>query len=171
MKRPFQWNFTSLARGLGLFLSGAIIGSAVFMSIFQHNLNVVITNLRELQDSNEKLVYDNESLKKYKNRLNVISVVHVHLIPNERNPLPSDVVSELERRVKNDLKIIIGQKSSVLNNSPELYKQLISQKTYFGIHDRHVTVTVQTIVLLQTELTFWITAEPFTAPAPAQSTN
>jgi hypothetical protein len=145
--------------GLGLFISGLIIGCAVYMSMHQHHFSLLYIQMHKLQGENIELKKDLESLKKSRNMQSIINVVHVYLQnPPEAEPLTADIQKEIEVAIKEELKLILGQKVAYVTDARPLFEKLISQKTYL-IHDKQYSIDVKSMVLVQTELSIWITAK------------
>jgi hypothetical protein len=155
---PFA-RYQRLLASLGLLLSGAIIGSAVYMSIHQHTYNELYVQLHKVIQENYDLQDDIANLKKTKNNQTLVNIVNVHLLPkNDTDIFSEDIQKEIEGDIKSELKVVIGQKASFVGDAQPLYEKLITQRTYF-LHDKKYVVQVKSIVLIQTELTIWITAE------------
>jgi hypothetical protein len=155
---PFD-QFTGLLQSIGLIIVGTCIGSALFLSLYHHHLNTALILNKELQAENEKLLQDNSTYKLSKNKQSRIIGLEVIVESDESHPLDKLTEQELERRVRNDLNVVKGQKVSSFADSPHIYQKLISQKTYHNILDKDYTVDVRTMLLIQTELKVWVTAK------------
>ena len=129
------------------------------MSIHQHTYNQLYVQMHKYLEENRDLLDDIENLNKTKNKQALINVVNVHLLPKNQNELISeDIQKEIEGDVKSELKLVIGQKAAFVRDSQPLYERIITQRTYI-LHDKKYIVEVKSIVLIQTELTVWITAQ------------
>lgn len=162
MKVPRFDVFTSSLRAFGLVIAGAIIGAAFFMSIYSHNLNLVITENRELLSDNEKLMEETATLRKSKNQqttinlLNIVSVSTVHPQP----PLDKVTESELKRRIHKEFgKIVIGKKISSFVDSKDLYEEFLTDKTFIGVVEKDYVVNIKSMLLVGTELRVWATVK------------
>ncbi|WP_245856077.1 hypothetical protein [Paenibacillus rigui] len=164
MRVPSFDHFSSMVKSAGLLIAGAVIGSAVFMSIFHHNLNSAIIENRELQAENEKLAQDNNNYKKNRNQLSTINKIEVVVESADLDALDKVTEKELERRVRSDLRVVIGLKVSTFAESPHIYQQLLSQKTYHAILDKDYLVNIKTMLLIQNELKVWVIAKDFKRP-------
>lgn len=155
---PFE-SYTHLLSGLALFLAGAIIGSAMFMGIYQQNFSTLVITNKNLQEEINQLNVEIDSLKKYRNQQNVVGKVTVHIDSVRNNPdhLDASVETEIKSRVYNDLKIVIGQPLSAIEANPQIYQHLIDRKIYTGIHEQNYTVRVHTIIVSPAKLSIWIT--------------
>ena len=159
MRIPPFARYQRLLASLGLMVSGAIIGSAVYMSIHQHTYNQLYVQMHTYLEENRDLRSDIDNLNKTRNKQALINVVNVYLLPkNQANLISEDIQKEIEGDVKSELKLIIGQKAAYVRDARALYERLITQKTY-TLHDKKYTIEVKSIALIQTELTVWITAE------------
>lgn len=157
---PFE-RYTGLLQSAGILISGIIIGSALFLSIYHHQLNTLLIQNRELLAENDKLLQDNNSFKKTRNLQSTINQIDVTVESSPLNPLDKVTEQEIEKRVRNDLSVIKGQKIAVFAESPHVYQSLLSKKTYRGILDKDYIVNTKTMLLIQTELKVWVTAEEF----------
>jgi hypothetical protein len=155
---PFE-QFSGLLQAAGLLIAGAIIGSALFLSIYHHHLNIILIANRELQAENEQLTQDNNSYRISKNQQSRINRLEVVVESGETHPLDKLTEQELERRIRNDLNVVKGQKINSFAESPHLYQKLIAQKTYHSVMDKDYIVNVTTMLLTQTELKVWVTAK------------
>ncbi|NHN31564.1 hypothetical protein G9U52_17160 [Paenibacillus sp. S3N08] len=148
-----------MLQATGLLIAGMIIGSALFLGIYHHHLNSTLIYNRELQDANEQLLQDNSSYRSNKNVQSRINRLDVVIESGVAEPLDKLVEQELERRIRNDLNVIKGQRISSFSESPHLFQALIAQKTYHNVLDKDYSVHVTTMVLVQTELKVWVTAK------------
>lgn len=129
------------------------------MSIHQHTYNELYVQMHKYLIENADLRDDLANLNKTKNKQTLVNVVNVHLVPkNQEDLISEDIQMEIEGDVKSELKLVIGQKATFVRDSQPLYERLITQRTYF-LHDKKYIVDVKSIVLIQTELTIWITAQ------------
>ncbi|UKS24340.1 hypothetical protein LOZ80_22240 [Paenibacillus sp. HWE-109] len=129
------------------------------MSIHQHTYNQLYVEMHKYLEENRELRLDIENLNKTRNKQSLINIINVHLLPKNQDDLISeDIQKEIEGDVKNELKLAIGQKATYVKDSQPLYERLITGRTYI-LHDKKYIVEVKSIVLIQTELTVWITAQ------------
>lgn len=159
MRVPPFARYQRLLASFGLLVAGAIIGSAVYMSIHQHTYSQLYVQMRKYMEENTELKGDIEDLIKTRNKQALINAVHVYLVQKSQDePIGEDIQQEIESGVKNELKLVIGQKTAYVRDARPLYEKLITQKIYV-LHDKKYAVEVKSIVLIQTELSIWITAE------------
>ncbi|WP_246313328.1 hypothetical protein [Paenibacillus foliorum] len=166
MKVPPFEQFTGLMKATGLLIAGGIIGCAVFTAIYHHHLNSVLILNKELQAENEKLIQDNNSYKKTKNQQSTINQIDVTVESGDLNPLDKVTEQEIERRLRNDLSVVKGQKISYFAESPHVYQRLLAQKTYHAIMDKDYTVNVKIMLLIHTELKVWVIAKEWKRTVP-----
>ncbi|MFE5318810.1 hypothetical protein ACFQ88_08880 [Paenibacillus sp. NPDC056579] len=164
MKVPPFEHYTGLLKSTGLVISGIIIGSALFLSLYHHHLNTVIIKNRELQAENEQLLTDLNDFKKTRNQQSTINQIDIVVEPGDLNPLDKVTMQELEKRVRNELSVIKGQKIATFAETPHVYQRLLSKKTYHNILDKDYVVNIKTMLLIHTELKVWVTAEVFKKP-------
>jgi cell division protein FtsL len=162
---PFE-RFTGLMKSVGLLLSGAIIGCALFTAIYHHHLNFALVQNKELRSENEKLEQDINTIKKSRNQMSTVNQIEVIVESGDLNPLDKVTAQEIERRVRNDLDIIKGQRIAAIAESPHVYQRLLAQKTYHAILDKDYTVNVKTMLLIQNELKVWVIAKEWKRTVP-----
>ncbi|WP_307548622.1 MULTISPECIES: hypothetical protein [unclassified Paenibacillus] len=129
------------------------------MSIHQYNYTQLYVEMHKYLQENRDLRADIDSLNKTKNKQSLINVVNVHLVQkNQEELISEDIQKEIESDIKSELKLVIGQKAAFVRDSQPLYERIITQRTYI-LHDKKYVVEVKSIILIQTELTVWITAQ------------
>ncbi|PZE21464.1 hypothetical protein [Paenibacillus xerothermodurans] len=166
MKVPPSEQFRGLIKSLGLLIAGAIIGCAAFTAIFHHHLNSVLVKNTELIAENEKLIQDNDLYKRHRTQQNIINRIEVTVEPDDLNSLDKVTAQELEKKVRNELSVLKGQKVASFSEAPHIYQRLLSNKTYHDILDKDYIVNVKTMLLVQTELKVWITAKQWVRSIP-----
>lgn len=148
-------------RAAGLLIAGMIIGAALFLSIYNQRLNMMIVQNRELSSENVRLEGEVEDLKKTKNQQNTINLLNVYVEADDSAPLDKLTESELKRRIHSQLKkIVVGRKISDFAAMPDVYEQILQEKPYVGVLDKdYIVQSVRWIVLTQTELKVWVTVK------------
>lgn len=161
MRIPTLRQAANWTRYIGIFLAGIIVGSALFMSIYQHNFSLVVIDNISLKSRLDDLSKENESLNKYKSNESVIKSISIYIREGD-NAAKLDQVTEdkIKRRVYHDLKILIGQQNA---NASTLHivQKLMNRKMYASIQDKDYIVQLQTILVLRTEMKVWLEARPF----------
>jgi hypothetical protein len=161
---PFE-QFRSLAHGFAIFLTGVIVGCALFLSL----VNQQIEEYHDKITSQERTISDMQrelnTLNKNKNRPTAISKIHVHIMVREgRQPLDELTRNEVEKAVEKKLEVFLGLPASDFAK-PErqrILQEIVNQKHY--VRDKDYNVVLRSIVLVQTELSIGVTAEEFIKP-------
>lgn len=158
MRVPQFERYTWLLSGLALLLAGAIIGSAMFMGIYQQNFSRLVQSNINLKEENKQLEIEIDSLKKFRNQQSIIGKVSVNVeqTSSSSDPLDMSIETEIKSRVYNDLKIVIGQPLTAVESNPQIYQNLIDRKIYTGIHEQNYIVRVHMIVISPAKLSVWI---------------
>lgn len=161
MKAPPPEPTGNALRAAGLLIAGMIIGAALFLSIYNQRLNMMIVQNRELVSENVRLEGEVEDLKKNKNQQNTINLLNIYVEAADDSPLDKITESELKRRIHGELKkIIVGRKISDFAAMPDVYEQILKEKPYMGVLDKdYIVQSVKWIVLTQTELKVWVTVK------------
>lgn len=164
---PFE-RYRRLMQGSGLFfLVGVIVGCALFLAVNRRTIDLVYTRNLELQAQIEILHKEMKLLHKTSNRAGVIKKLDIRVLQGGKNTIDKGTEQELRRRVRDDLSIVLGRDSAAFGESYPLYEKLISGKVYHGILEKkNYTVTVRTMMLVQTELIVWINADVFKGVEP-----
>lgn len=145
--------------GFGLFLSGMVIGSAVYMSMHQHSYSIVHEEKERLKNENKNLKEDLSKMNTVKNRQAYISLISVDLETDAKHPIDPKSESEIVKAVKTDLEALRGKPVARVKEDLQLYRKLIDNKVYVDIFDRDYVVSVKSVVVIQSELIFYITAK------------
>jgi len=161
LKIPPHESAGNVLRAVGLLIAGMIIGAALFLSIYNQRLNMMIVQNRELVSENVRLEGEVEDLKKNKNQQNTINLLNIYVESADDSPLDKITESELKRRIHGELKkIIVGRKISDFAAMPDVYEQILKEKPYTGVLDKdYIVQSVRWIVLTQTELKVWVTVK------------
>lgn len=161
MKVPPPEPAGNYLRAAGLLIAGMIIGAALFLSIYNQRLNMMIVQNRELTSENVRLEGEVDDLKKNKNQQNTINLLNIYVESADDSPLDKLTESELKRRIHGELKkIIVGRKISDFAAMPDVYEGILQEKPYLGVLDKdYIVQSVKWIVLTQTELKVWVTVK------------
>ena len=161
---PFE-KFSVWYQGFGLFVSGVIVGCALYLGMTTRHVETLHDKLTAQDRQIQSMQNELNALNKTKNRPTAISKIHVTLLPRENEPAIDEMLkNELEKAVENKLKVFLGLPSSDLANPlrQEILKELVNQK--FLIREEDYTVTLHSIVLVQTELSVSIYAKRYIKP-------
>lgn len=163
MKVPRFVRYDGYLRALGLIIAGMVIGAALFLAVFSHNMNIIITENRELLSENETLMEETANLRKSKNQqttINLLNIVNTELISAQQQQLDKITESELKRRIHKEFaKVVVGKKVSDFAESKELYEQILTEKPILGVLEKDYVINVKTMLLLGTELRVWVTVK------------
>ncbi|GIQ69864.1 hypothetical protein DUZ99_07220 [Xylanibacillus composti] len=143
-----------------IFLCGAIVGAAVFMSIVQHNFHLILEDNSRLTEENNKLKSDIVDLEKHKNSQTVIRSIDVRIEAEPgAKPLEEVIQNRIRHHVWEKLRDIwVGQKISVLDSGAQHVKSLYSQL----IRDqdgKDYMVRISSLFVIYGELRVWIEVE------------
>ncbi|MED4603195.1 hypothetical protein P9314_21465 [Paenibacillus validus] len=157
---PFETGFGYL-RAVGLVIAGMVIGAALFLSIYNQRLNMMIVENRELLAEKSRLEGEVADLRKTKNQQTTINLLNIYIEPGEHTTLDKLTESELKRRIHSQLKpVVVGRKISEFAAMPEVYEQILYEKPMLGVMDNDYMVqSVKWIVLTQSELKVWVTVK------------
>lgn len=162
MKIPARDWFNPYMRAIGLVAAGMVIGSALFMSIYQHNFSI-------LSDDNERLISENHEIRKEleplirkQNNKITIRQIRIHVQSSAAgNPLEEAVVSELRRGLQRDLELLRGTTIDSVTDSIIVAKGIIKRKIYRLSGDQEYTLDIPMIIIKNSELTIWAEARPY----------
>jgi hypothetical protein len=161
---PFEL-FSAWVRDFAIFLTGVIVGCALFLSF----VNQQIEEYHDKITAQERAIGDMQrelsTLNKNKNRPTAISKIHVQLITREgRQPLDELTRNEVEKAVEKKLEVFLGLPASDFARSERqrILQEIVNQKHF--VRDKDYNVVLRSIVLVQTELTIGVTAEEFIKP-------
>ncbi|CAM3450025.1 hypothetical protein [Marinicrinis lubricantis] len=161
---PFQLFYRYL-RYIALLLCGCIIGSAVFMVLFQHNMEELIQMNEVLKTEKKKLLIQIDGLEKYKDKEALIRSTQIWIEQSaNEEPLPESVKGELIERVSNDLQFLIGEPILKIipnsHNAPQTMKHLY-HKIHTNVQDKDYIVTISTVIIVYGEMRIWIKAQEY----------
>lgn len=162
MRVPSLERFSRYLSGTGLFLSGMIVGAALYMSMHQQNFSLLITRNSELQEENAQLKKDIESLNKYKTVQSLIRKVSVQLepLPSEQSPLDPITQTEIKKKIQQDLSAIYtGHLISDFTDPRETKKLREIVQKRITLSGKEYDIKFQTLLLIHTELTVLIQAK------------
>jgi cell division protein FtsL len=157
---PFN-RYERFFAGFGLFIAGAIVGSAIFMVIYQYNFSLLSIQNQQMRTEMDNLIATNKNLnlkQKKAAQTNIQSIKVLFEQKNELNKLDEISENELRKKIIQDLQFLSGKPVAQLKLDPLLYRNLIEGKTYHAIHERDYIINVRTLMVVETELTVIINA-------------
>ncbi|MFD2671448.1 hypothetical protein [Marinicrinis sediminis] len=167
MRVPSAAVWGRYVRAFALLICGGIIGSSVFMMIYQHNMDELIDMHMHAKERIRDLLMESEDLKKYKDQQTIIRTIMVKIEESSgQEPLPEVVKNELRAKVHQDLQFLKGQPIVKIipnsDNAPQTLKHLY-HKVHSNIHGNNYQVTISTMIVVYGELRVWVRADEFEA--------
>ena len=149
--------------GFALFVIGLVCGSAVFMSILQSNFSRIAVENESLHAELEQAQADILSLSGLRNKQLRVSQVKIMIEP-AGDELDELAEHALRKAVYNDMQVAVGKPLSAVKAAPQVFIQLIDGKTYEGIREKDYRIKVTSLIVIQSELTVWLTAKETIQP-------
>ncbi|MDF2923013.1 MAG: hypothetical protein K0R57_1927 [Paenibacillaceae bacterium] len=167
MRVPSFERYAGWMAGLGIFISGMIVGAAVFLSVYQQHLSILHERVGALTNQNKTLSDNLESLNKYKTNQQYIGKVDViiELSPKEKDTVDINVLNEIKRRVYDDIKQISGKPVSTVRDAPDIFTDLVDRKVYRNIFEKDYMIAVRRLMVIQSDYTLYISYGEYT-PSP-----
>lgn len=108
----------------------------------------------------EQYEVDIGKLKQYKNQHTVIKSIQIRVLEEQSRAFRLDRMSESElaRRVKEDLSILIGRSIYDIDSDANLARRLLETKTYEDINGKDYGVQLKTVLLADNVLQVWMSA-------------
>lgn len=156
----------AFTKALGLLFIGGVIGAAIFMVIYQHNFSVIAEKNQILYNQIIELSEDLDHLRKNEKKLTVIRQIDAELLEDSSLHLTASMKEEIEKKVRDSLKVVYDQKISTAKESILVYENLITSRNSYVILDKKFNITVKFFTLIGTELTVWFTAKEIHQLAP-----
>ncbi|HEY0827292.1 MAG TPA: hypothetical protein VGE40_04305 [Bacilli bacterium] len=162
---PFEQN-VRLLQSAGIFLSGIIVGGALFMGMYHHNFNELYLDNMSLRKQAADLQEENDNLKLHKNNQTVINHVQIHLEkssgpPNSQKAPDPLTVKELERKTKQDMMFLVGHSVEDIPDFVQKTRGLMNRRIYPQINRKDYVVSIKTILVINGGIEIWIAAEEF----------
>lgn len=160
MRVPQTRMFAGWFSSIGLLCAGSVIGAAIFMVIYQHNMTELMKQNALLKEERDQLMDEIEPLKTYRDYESTLKSIEVQIESLPSRNAPDELVqSQIKKNVHEQLKPLIGIKVANLYDHP---KQIIN---YFGrrilpnINEKDYIVEINTVVILYGKLHVWINVE------------
>ncbi|MDF2936941.1 MAG: hypothetical protein K0Q90_2314 [Paenibacillaceae bacterium] len=166
MRVPSFVRYRNLLSGTGIFLAGMIVGAAVFLSIYQEHLSILHERVGELSNQNKTLQDSLEGLNKYKQNQQYVGRIKVvaEFAPKEADKADANVLNELKRLVYEDIKLTSGKPVSAVREAPDIFSNLVDKKVYRNVYGKNYQIAVRYLMVIQTELTLYISCSEFAPP-------
>ncbi|WP_409345296.1 hypothetical protein [Paenibacillus sp. MBLB4367] len=156
MRIPVFQRYRRGLAGLGLFLCGMVVGSAVYMSMHQYSYSLVHAEKERLKVEKDDLQKNLENMNNVKNRQAYISSIDIVIEQNEKHPIDIKTEGEIIKSVRKDLSALRGKPVARVKEDLPIYRKLIDNKVYVGVFERDYMVEVKSVLVIQSELTFYI---------------
>jgi len=161
MRVPSAYWLVRYMRAAGLLVAGAVIGSAVFMSVYQHNFELLVLENRRLAAENEELSKTLEPLLKNKDRPSIVNQIKINIAsPVGSAALDEVTATELRRILQNDLEPLRGRTVDAAADSMLVVKRLVERKVYRLSDNQEFTLELQLSVIKGDILSIWVMASP-----------
>ncbi|WNQ09948.1 hypothetical protein MJA45_20320 [Paenibacillus aurantius] len=163
MRVPPSALYRKWVMGAGLFMAGAIVGAAVFLSLMHHNFSVLSIQNHKLKEEMEKLNNEIKQQTGSKQKPTVISKITVNVEPYSPNdPIDDLSLTELKTRIHKDLLVASGKPVSAVKQAPGVFMEIVNGNIYQAVRDRNYEIRVKTMAVIQNELIVWTTARKHT---------
>ncbi|MFC0214111.1 hypothetical protein ACFFK0_16915 [Paenibacillus chartarius] len=163
MRVPEVDKYARFFQAVGIFIAGGIVGAAVFMSIHQHLFNLLLEQNYALKDKVAQLEEENRRATKQREIQGAIAKINVRVVAEDgKAALDSITQKELETKIRNDLKFLIGKKSADIQDDLDVYTKLLASKTFFGVQGKDYRVDVHALFLSGNQLTYYVKAKDST---------
>lgn len=136
-----------------------IIGAAVFMSVYQNNMSILLQRNGALKNQVEKLKDSEKNFEKFKNKQQYIGKVDIIVEVNQSDADKTDinVLNEIKSQVYKDVsKHLSGKLITAVRDNPEVYIDMVEQKVYRNIFDKNYIVSVKRMMVFQTDFLLYI---------------
>lgn len=161
MRVPSAYWTVRYMRAAGLLIAGAVIGSAVFMSVYQHNFEIIILENQRLKAENEELKKTLDPFLKNKDRPSLINQMKIHIAsPIGAGELDEVTATEIRRILQNDLEPLRGRTVDAAADSMLVAKRIIERKVYILSDNQEFTLELQLSVFKGDTLSIWVMASP-----------
>lgn len=160
MKVPQFKNFIPWLSAFGLVCAGAVIGAALFMVVYQHNMTELMQQNMLLRDQRDQLIEEIEPLKTYRDSESVLKTIEVHFesLP-VRNPPDPVVLTEIKKNIHEQMRPLIGTKIATFYEHPRQIKSFYGSRILPNIHGKDYIIEIDTVFILYGKLNIWIAVE------------
>ena len=161
MRVPSASWFSLYVRAFGLVIAGMVIGSAVFMVIYQHNFELLYLDNQRLAEENSDL---RKTLEPYvkDNRQSVVRQFKLHIYSDWGDKAPDEITTtDLRRKLQNDLESLRGRTFESAADSLLVARGIIHRKIYKLEDNQEFTIELQLVVLKGDTLTIWSNVKPY----------
>jgi hypothetical protein len=162
MRVPSMTWINQYMRAIGLIAAGIVIGSALFMALYQHNFNILYLENQRLITENNELRKELEPLVRKHNNPFTVRQMKVYMqSANSNNPLDDAAASDLRQLLQNDLELLRGRSIDSIAESLVIARGIIRRKIYRLPGAQEYTLDIPFIIVKNSELTIWSEARPY----------
>lgn len=143
-------------RAGGLVAAGMIIGSAFFMTLYQHNFSLLYMEKEQLQAENDDLKKQLEPLQRNENQSSAIRQITINLLtPTGADPPDEITAMQLKRLLASDLDLLRGRTPESAADSLIIAKRIINRKIYAIEKDREFRFDIQMVMMKSGVMSIW----------------
>ena len=160
MERYAKW-----MSGFGLVAAGMVIGAALFMSIYQNSMSILLQQNGELELRVGELEDELKHYQQMRTRQQTIGKIDILMeaVGGEGPLSDAAVLNELKKRVYQDMSKYAGGKPvTSMKDNPDLYVALLEQKVYRNIYEKDYVVRVKRMYVIQNELILYLVPSLYT---------
>lgn len=161
MRIPPFYRYTSYMRRLAVFICGLIIGAAIYSSLQHHMYTILAIRNEKLTQDNIQLELNLQQANRTKLRASSIATIQIEYeaTATDRTRMIDELTTEeVEAKVRNHLRTMIGKSTSLLKEVPQVFYALVEEPSYRTSNGNTYKVRVKRFVLIQSELIVTITA-------------
>ncbi|QNK59929.1 hypothetical protein [Paenibacillus sp. PAMC21692] len=159
MRVPSFYRYAGALRLLGVFLVGCIVGGVVLHSLFVAKFEAMYNTVYGLEAKLGQYEADIAKLKQYKNQHTVIKSIQIRVLEESTRSARLDRMTETElvKRVKEDLSILLGRSIYDIDADANLVRKLLESKTYEDVSGKDYAIELKTVLLADNVLQVWMT--------------
>jgi hypothetical protein len=159
MRVPSFYRYADALRLLGVFLVGCIVGGVVLHSLFVAKFEAMYNTVYGLEARLGQYEADIAKLKQYKNQHTVIKSIQIRVLEESTRSARLDRMTETElvKRVKEDLSILLGRSIYDIDADANLVRKLLESKTYDDVSGKDYAIELKTVLLADNVLQVWMT--------------
>ncbi|MEO3944009.1 hypothetical protein [Gorillibacterium sp. CAU 1737] len=160
---PFD-RYPSLLIAAAIFATGFLTGCAAYLGLHQHHFNLVVVQNARLESELEQAREALRAQANLRSKQSTVSQVKVLLDPSQSDELDEWTENAIRKAVHEDFQSAIGSSATSIRSTPQVFLKLADGKIYTGIRGKEYRVRVETMVIVQSELTVWINAKGHVNP-------
>lgn len=160
MRVPSFERFQRLSAAGAFFVSGMVVGAALWSGLAHEQFNQVVLENIELKQQVETYQEDLDRIKDDSAKQSTIRRITVFVENvNDKTPLDAIAENELKKRVKNDLDGFRGRSVYQIGKDAQFARSIFENKLYSGIGDDDYEVRITTMLAADGVLQVWVVAQ------------